>query len=149
MAVSGEIKRHPNKLGVGGWVYGGRYGSSRVFYILHRISGLGILLYLILHIFVTATRLKGSVAWENLMTTLKHPLFRFGEFLLFIAFAFHALNGIRLIITELGYSLGRPAPPRYPYELSLSRQRLLSWVLMVIAGILIVLGFLDFYIFKI
>ena len=140
-----ENRGYPNRLGIRGWFYGGRYGPERVLYILHRISGLGILLYFIMHIFVTAVRIRGEAAWESLMQTLDHPIFKLGEFLVFLAFAFHALNGLRLIITELGYALGKPAPPRYPYRISLSRQRVLTWVLMVIAGILIVFGFFDFY----
>jgi len=146
MAVQGEIKHRPNKLGIGGWFYAGRYGPERYLYILHRLSGLGILLYFLLHIFVTAVRVKGPGPWESIMATFEHPIFKFGEYLVFLAFAFHALNGIRLIITELGFSLGKPAPPKYPYVISLSRQRVLTWILMIIAFLLIVVGFFDFYI---
>lgn len=146
MAVSGEVKRRPNKLGLGGWFYAGRYGPERYLYILHRLAGLGMLLYFLLHIFVTAVRVQGPSQWKGMMGILEHPIFRFGEFLVFLAFAYHALNGIRLIITELGFSLGKPHPPKYPYEISLSRQRILAWVLMIIAFVIMVAGFIDFYI---
>ncbi len=145
MALTKEAKGQSNKLGVGGWFYAGRYGPERYLYILHRISGLGILLYFILHIFVTSLRIRGVAAWENIMSTLEHPIFKFGEFLVFLAFAFHALNGVRLILTELGLFLGKPQPPKYPYRLSISRQRVFSWILMFIAFVIMVLGFIDFY----
>jgi len=40
-----EIKRHDNRLGLWGWIGGGRWGAERYAYILHRITGLGHLFY--------------------------------------------------------------------------------------------------------
>jgi succinate dehydrogenase / fumarate reductase cytochrome b subunit len=79
------------------------------------------------------------------MARFETPLFRFGEFLVFVAFAFHALNGLRLVITELGYMLGKPQRPIYPYVNSVRRQRPFFIVLMIAAAVLIVLGGADFY----
>ena len=36
---------HPNRLGLKGWVAGGRWGPDRYLYTLHRVTGLGLLLY--------------------------------------------------------------------------------------------------------
>ena len=46
------------RIGIRGWVYAGRYGLERYAYTLHRITGLGLLLYFILHIFFSSVRLS-------------------------------------------------------------------------------------------
>ena len=45
-----------NRLGVKGWMYAGRYSFERYLYLGHRLSGLGLLAYMILHIVETANR---------------------------------------------------------------------------------------------
>ena len=137
--------RLKNNLGFQGWVSGGRYGLDRYAYALHRITGLGILAYFLMHIFVTGARLGGPGQWEARMAFFGKPVFKFGEFLVFLAFAFHAINGIRLVIVELGYMLGRPGLPAYPYSYSTLRQKPLFVVVMVIAAALMIIGGANFY----
>ena len=134
-----------NKLGLWGWLGGGRYGLERYAYTLHRLTGIALLVYFILHIFATGSRIGGEGAWEATMSGYETPFFKFGEFLVFLAFAFHALNGIRLGITELGYMLGKAQRPVIPYVLSIHRQRPLFIIVMILAAIVIILGGADFY----
>ncbi|MEW6045854.1 MAG: succinate dehydrogenase, cytochrome b556 subunit [Bacillota bacterium] len=133
-------QRLPNRLGLKGWVYAGRYPVERYLYILHRVAGLGLVLYLPLHVWVTSSRLQGPEVWARTMAALSSPLFRFGEFLVLAAFVFHALNGIRLLLGHLGFTLGRPAEPVYPYPIALRRQRPLTVVLMMVAAVSIAVG---------
>lgn len=133
-------RRLPNRLGLKGWVFAGRYPIERYLFTLHRISGLGLVLYLPIHVWVTSRRLQGPEAWERTMAALSHPVFTLGEFLVLAAFVFHALNGIRLLLGHLGYTLGRPAEPVYPYPIALRRQRPLTTVLMVLAAVFIAVG---------
>ena len=137
--------RLKNNLGLMGWLGGGRYGVDRYAYALHRLTGLGILAYFLMHIFVTAKRLGGPEQWEKTMALLSNPVFKIGEFLVFLAFAFHAINGIRLIVVELGYLIGKPGLPSYPYNYSTLRQRPLFVAVMVIAAVLMIIGGADFY----
>jgi succinate dehydrogenase / fumarate reductase, cytochrome b subunit len=137
--------RLKNKLGLWGWLGGGRYGPDRCAYALHRITGLGILAYFLMHIYVTGSRLGGPKQWEETMALFGKPLFKAGEFLVFLAFAYHAINGIRLIIVELGYMIGKPGVPAYPYNYSTLRQKPLLVVIMVIAALLMIVGSADFY----
>lgn len=140
-----EKRFYKNNIGIWGWLGGGRYGIERYAYALHRLTGLGLLAYFILHIFVTGSRLSGPHGWEASMKSMEAPLFKLGEFLVFIGFAFHALNGIRLAMTELGLFLGKPARPVYPYRSSVLKQRPLMIVIMILAAIIIVAGGADFY----
>jgi succinate dehydrogenase / fumarate reductase cytochrome b subunit len=138
-------KRRKNMLGFWGWIGGGRYGPERYAYALHRLSGLGILAYFILHIFVTGSRLGGEERWESTMAYFSKPLFKSAEFLVFLAFAYHALNGIRLVLVELGYGIGKPHLPAYPYEYSCLHQRPLFITVMIIAAVFVIIGGTDFY----
>jgi succinate dehydrogenase / fumarate reductase cytochrome b subunit len=144
--MADTVKHYNNKLGLWGWLGGGRYGLERYAYALHRVTGLGILLYFVLHIFVTGSRLGGKESWTKWMGSFETGLFEIGEFLVFAAFAYHALNGIRLGLTELGFLMGKPSRPLFPYRSSVMRQRPVMIVVMVLAAILIIAGGLDFFV---
>ncbi len=137
-----EIKRHDNRLGLWGWLGGGRWGIERYAYILHRLTGLGILCYFLMHIVVTSLRATGKYLWIK-GEFFDQPLFKAGEYLVFVAFAYHALNGIRLVLVELGFAVGKPIEPVYPYRTSMNVQRPLLIVMMVLALVLIAAGGYD------
>lgn len=131
-------QKRKNNIGIAGWLFGGRYGADRYVYALHRITGLGILFYFLMHIFVTGSRLGGPEKWEGWMGFFsQNLLFAIGEFLVFLAFLFHAVNGIRLILVELGLMIGKPGLPSYPYSYSTLRQRR---VLVVAMGLVVILA---------
>jgi succinate dehydrogenase / fumarate reductase cytochrome b subunit len=139
-----ENKGRPNRLGLKGWVVGGRWGFERYMYVLHRLTGLGLLAYFLLHIFVTSSRAFGEAAWTQAMSSVKGPVFTIGEYLVFAAFAFHALNGIRLGLVELGFGIGGPIEPVYPYRTSVDEQRPLAIGVMILAAILAIVGGFGF-----
>jgi len=106
-------RTRPNNFGFRGWVYAGRYGIERYLYTLQRITGLGVLIYLPLHIIVTGQKLD-EASWNATMDFV-YRLGPYGEFLVFVGAVFHGLNGIRLLFTEFGYMLAKPARPVYPF----------------------------------
>ena len=129
-----------NRLGLKGWVYAGKYSFERYLYLGHRLTGLGLIAYLLLHVIETANRMRGPEAWQGLMGLFESPLFKMVEYALFAAAVFHAMNGVRLLLTELGFFLGKPKEPVYPYSSSVKRVRPLTIVIMVLAGLIIVFG---------
>ena len=138
-----QARTRPNHLGAGGWVWAGNYKLERYLYILHRVTGMGILLFLLIHLTVTTFfRIQGQEVWETAMGFLRNPLFKTGEYLVAVAFAFHMLNGLRLILQELGFLMAKPVPPIYPYSDSLRKKR--AWT-MAIIGIIVVLCLVFFY----
>ena len=143
-----QNKGRPNRLGVWGWLGGGRWGWERYLYTLHRLTGLGLLAYFLMHIILTSTRALGRQPWENAMASVTGPVFTLGEYLVFAAFAFHAVNGIRLGLVELGFAVGKPIEPVYPYRTSLDVQRPLAVGVMVVAALVAVLGGLDFFVLR-
>jgi succinate dehydrogenase / fumarate reductase cytochrome b subunit len=116
---------------------------ERYAYILHRLTGLGILCYFLIHIVVTSLRAQGVYLWTE-GGFFHQPVFKFGEFLVFAAFAYHAFNGIRLVLVELGVAVGRPFEPVYPYKTSLNVQRPLLISMMVLAVIFLAAGGYEF-----
>jgi succinate dehydrogenase / fumarate reductase, cytochrome b subunit len=138
-------KPYPNRLGMKGWLYAGKYSFERYLYLGHRISGLGLIAYMVLHIVETANRIRGEEAWQWLMALFSSPPFKVIEYLLFAMAVFHAMNGLRLLMVELGFFLGKPKEPVYPYSTSVLRHRPLTYVIMVIAGVVIILGGSSFF----
>jgi succinate dehydrogenase / fumarate reductase cytochrome b subunit len=137
-------QRRKNNLGIFGWLGGGRYGADRYAYALHRLTGLGILAYFLMHIFVTGRRLGGPEQWDSTMKFFKNPIFAIGEFLVFLAFIYHAINGIRLVLVELGFLVGKPGLPSYPYNYSTLRQRPALICAMLLTAILVAIAGVDF-----
>jgi succinate dehydrogenase / fumarate reductase cytochrome b subunit len=129
-----------NRLGLKGWVYAGKYSFERYLYIGHRLSGLGLIAYMVLHIVETANRMRGEEAWAELMALFALPMFKVVEYLLFAAAVFHAMNGTRLLLVELGFFLGKPEEPVYPYKSSVMKHRPLTYIIMLLAGLLMALG---------
>lgn len=135
-----DFKKFDNHLGILGWLGGGRWGVERYLYIIHRVAGLGLLLFFLMHIFESSLRIFGPETWNGAMETLKHPFFKVGEFFIVIGFAFHALNGIRLILIEWGLAVGKAEEPVYPYRSSLNTQRPLMVIVMILSAVFIIAG---------
>ncbi len=138
-----QIQPRQNYLGPGGWVWAGKYKLERYLYLLHRITGLGILLFLLIHLVMTTIfRIQGQDVWEATIALLHNPWFKIGEYLVAAAFVYHALNGLRLILQELGFAMGRPTPPIYPYKDSLRKKR--PWTIALVA-VIVILALVFFY----
>ena len=93
----------------------GRYGIERVAYWLMRITGLGLLAYLIGHIYETSSILNGQEAWNAMLdltqTTEGHIILT----LVIGMCVFHTVNGIRVMLGHGGIGVGKPTRPDYPY----------------------------------
>ena len=134
----------PNRLGILGWAWAGRYKMERYLYTLHRITGFGLLFYVALHLVANGFRLGGEDSWVSAMNFLDHPVFKVGEYLIMAAFIIHALNGGRLILQHLGITLGKPKPPIYPYVDAMRRKRPLTWVLIALIAALAIYVLVEF-----
>lgn len=128
--------------GLKGWLNPSRYGWERVSYWLQRLTGIGLLIYFVGHVYETSSMTNGINAWNSMLeftqTTGGHI------FLLFVigASTFHTVNGIRLIIVESGKGLGKPGRPDYPYDaVSLNyKQKSGIWIALLLACIAMLYG---------
>jgi len=110
-----------------GTLYRGREGMWS--WVAHRISGMLIFLFLLVHVLDTALVRVSPAAYNEVIGHYKTLVFGFGEIGLVGAICFHALNGLRIILVDF-WSQG----PR--------RQRMLFWVVVVV-WVLLMLGFVP------
>jgi len=81
------------------------WGEGMWSHVFHRISGLALILYLSIHIWVMHYLQKGQAQYDRLMTLLNTPMFKVGEALLLGAILFHSLNGMRLVFMDSGVGM--------------------------------------------
>ncbi len=114
MATSQRYATHSQVWGlVGMWAW-----------ILHRITGVGLVLYLLLHTTLMATSLISGAETYNVTLTMlmSSPLLHFMELLLIGAVIYHGLNGIRLLLFDIG--------------IGFSRQKEIFWAAMAVGAVM-------------
>lgn len=77
---------------------GQRPGMGAYAWVAHRITGLILVAYLLLHIFTLSVVLQGPDAFDRVMATFRNPIVQFLELLLIWIVFWHTLNGLRLIL---------------------------------------------------
>lgn len=68
--------------------------------LLHRLSGLGLVLFLPLHFWVLSLALHDSARLDAMLTWTEQPLVKAAEFGLVFLLAVHAFGGMRLLALE-------------------------------------------------
>ncbi len=106
------------------------FNLERYTYMLHRITGVILALYLIAHIFEIyhvglAVLNNNPQIWYSTLAELSSLgiLEQIGLWIVAGSALYHGANGLRLILNEVfGMLLGKPVLPEYPYSpTSLSR----------------------------
>ncbi|MCA0455153.1 MAG: succinate dehydrogenase, cytochrome b556 subunit [Chloroflexi bacterium] len=69
-------------------------------WVLHRITGLGVVLFLTLHVVDTSWAVFYPALYVEAIATYQTPLFTIGEFGLVACVVYHALNGLRIAIID-------------------------------------------------
>ena len=86
MSMLREWKRNPNA-GTFSW-------------ILHRVTGVLLVLYLFPHFWSIATSRRGSEGFTESMQSFTSPFWKFMEMGLILVVAVHLLNGLRITIVD-------------------------------------------------
>ena len=81
-----------------GTLYRGREG--RWSWVLHRITGVAIFFFLLVHILDTALIRLSPEAYNAVIGAYKTPIMGIGEVALVAAIGLHALNGLRIILID-------------------------------------------------
>jgi len=71
-------------------------------FVMHRLSGLGLALFLPVHFWALGQALHGAAALDALLRATDRPLFKFAEWGLVVLLALHMTGGLRLLIIEFG-----------------------------------------------
>jgi succinate dehydrogenase / fumarate reductase, cytochrome b subunit len=88
--------------------YRGRFGQLD--WMAHRLSGLGVLLFLLVHIVDTATVYFAPAAYDFFLTIYKNPIVGLTEIALAGAVIYHAFNGLRVVIMDFWPRLWEKQP---------------------------------------
>lgn len=79
--------------------YRGREGQFS--FLLHRLTGLGTLLFLAIHILDTATVYYYPSLYQHAIELYRQPVFMLGEIGLVFSVIFHGVNGLRIAYVDL------------------------------------------------
>ncbi len=101
----------PVKQGAGGWAF-----------VLHRFTGIVLVLYLFLHFYVLSYLARGPEAYDNVVSLMKNPVVGLLEAALVAAVVYHGLNGLRLMLMAL--------------NIGVDRQKEMFWAVFVIAALI-------------
>lgn len=71
-------------------------------WILHRLSGLALIGYLLLHIWVISHLIGGKESFDGIMELFGSPLFKFLEIGLIGTILYHLFNGLRVTLVDMG-----------------------------------------------
>ncbi len=102
-------------------------------WVLHRVTGLGVVLFLTLHVIDTSWAVFYPDLYVKAIAIYQTPLFTIGEFALTACVVYHALNGIRIGIFDA-------KPELWRYQAKAAQLVLIGTVLLLIPTFLIMFG---------
>ena len=73
---------------------------SELAWLGHRLSGVGVLIYLFMHIVENATLSFGPEVYDWTQVLFRNLPVRLGEILLMAALVYHSLNGLRVVLMD-------------------------------------------------
>lgn len=71
-------------------------------FLMHRVSGLALAVFLPVHFWALALALEGAAALDGFLRFTDRGLFKFAEWGLVVLLALHLMGGIRLLLIEFG-----------------------------------------------
>jgi succinate dehydrogenase / fumarate reductase cytochrome b subunit len=104
-----------------GTLYRGKVGMWS--WVLHRITGVAIFFFLLVHVLDTSLVRVSPEAYNSVMASYKTLIMGIGEMGLVAAILFHALNGLRIIAVDF-------------WRKGTKYQNLLFWVVIIVAVVL-------------
>jgi succinate dehydrogenase / fumarate reductase cytochrome b subunit len=123
--------KEENRGGVLRWFDFRNYSLERFLYTIHRISGIGLVIWIVIHTI------------QNAFPRLFPFMYGWEYTVLLLILSFHAANGVRLLITELGFLLGKTYRPVYPYKMGViyGTQRKFTVVILLVFFIIFLVMF--------
>ena len=100
-------------------------------YLAMRLSGIGLVAYLYLHLVILNQLAAGPGAWDGFVALARSPIFLALDVILIIGLLVHGLNGLRLAL--IGFGIGAP------------RHKMMLWVGLVLVVVLSVLSALAIF----
>jgi succinate dehydrogenase cytochrome b subunit len=111
-------------LGPVAWFDIRKHGLGHFAFSLNRVTGLGLVFYLYLHLAVLSLLLGGPDSWDSFLKTATTPVFLGLDVLLIFGLLAHGLNGLRVALIGSGFIT--------------DHQKAFYWSIMVIGTILLI-----------
>lgn len=108
-----------------GTLYRGKVGMWS--WVLHRITGVAIFFFLLVHVLDTSLVRLSPEAYNVVVATYKTPLVGLGELGLVAAILYHAFNGLRVILIDF-------------WRKGVKYQNLMFWVVIALT-VIVLAGF--------
>ncbi len=124
--VEGRRADAPRRRGIAGWFDPRHRHLGEWAFALNRLSGLGVLLYLYLHLVILSLLARGPDEWDAFVGIATSPAILVFDVVLLAGLLIHGFNGVRLTLLGSGLVVGR--------------QKALYVALMVIAGVVLLTG---------
>ncbi len=109
-----------------------RGGIGQWSWVLHRVTGVAVLLFLLTHILDTSLILLGPVWYNRVIQVYRMPVFGLLEIGLFAAVLYHSLNGIRVTIVDFW-----PATTARYKEMFIAQMVLFALVFLPVAWVML------------
>lgn len=100
-------------------------------YVFMRLSAIGLVLYLFLHLGILSQLAIGPTAWDSFVALAKSPLVLVLDVVLIVGMLIHGLNGLRL--TLIGLGIGVP------------RHKIMIWIGLALTVLLSILSALAIF----
>ena len=101
-------------------------GASGWAFVLHRLTGLVLVFYLLLHFYVLSNLARGPQAYNAIIFAMKSPWVTLLEVGLIAAVLFHGLNGLRLMLVGL--------------QIGVEQQEAMFWGALVVSALFTVVA---------
>lgn len=82
-----------------------RGGVGMVSWLFHRLSGLGLSAYLVLHIYDLRAAQRGARSFTEALQVFQSPFWKIMDLLLVAAVLYHTLNGIRILLFDTNWGI--------------------------------------------
>ena len=79
--------------------------TGTIAWLLHRVTGVFLTVYLIMHIFIVGQGVRGQEAFDHALEYVQKPVFVFLDAGLAGVVAYHAFNGLRVVAFDLGWGI--------------------------------------------
>lgn len=100
-------------------------------YAINRITGVGLVIYLYLHLGVLSLLTRGRSSWDSFVALARSPFYLALDVILLAGILIHGLNGLRITLTGFGIGVGA--------------QKTLFTLLMIVAAIALLVAALKIF----
>lgn len=89
-------------MGILGWFDFRNRSLGMLAFVLNRVTGLGLVLYLGMHLVVLSLLAGGETNWDGFLNVVRSPIFLMMDVVLIAGALIHGLNGIRVALVGMG-----------------------------------------------